>query len=543
MRHDTKVLRRPGVSLMHGIYVDGGWVDARTGAGMEIKNPATLKALETVPACGPLDIERAVAAAHAAQPAWCRTPALERAALLREIGARLHVKRDELAVSMTLGPASRSANRAIASMPPRAYSIATGPPPPPARAPTSLPSSRPSIFRCSLWPPRRRLRLPPVRPSYASRRRRILSPVSHSVVSASSLPKGVINLVTGGADTAAALALHPLVTEMSFTGSSEVACRLQALAPGKQLDLETGSLDAFIVCADADLERAVPGLAWARLMNAGQTCASGRHIYVERAVAAELTERIHQYVGFLDVDDPSRAGHPSRPSDFARCRATGRGPGRACAARGVEADFGGAAFSLRDCRAISFQPTILSDVRPGSAPTREEILGPVITMTPVGDLGEALELGSRAASPLRAWIYTGDPEAAASRARARAGGTFFINEPSNPTGGPFGGLRFGRIRAALGEEPVRIRSGDSGSSAPRRSRLNPGGFPMSSVTGARAARGLLARGTRFDLDIELDPHLESIALVRSDSIVAAIKAPTRRLRIPLSGGPWGSACT
>jgi acyl-CoA reductase-like NAD-dependent aldehyde dehydrogenase len=120
-----------------------------------------------------------------------------------------------------------------------------------------------------------------------------------------SLPAGVINVVTGGADCAERLIAHPQVSRVSFTGSSAVACRLQALARGKQLDLETGSLDAFIVCKDADLERAVPAIAWTRLMNAGQTCAAPRHIYVERAIARRFAERMHQYVGFLDVDDPA----------------------------------------------------------------------------------------------------------------------------------------------------------------------------------------------------------------------------------------------
>jgi acyl-CoA reductase-like NAD-dependent aldehyde dehydrogenase len=443
---------------MHGIYVDGGWADARTNAAVEIKNPATLKTLDTVPVCGAEDVERAVAAAHAAQSAWCRTPALERAALLRDIAARVRAKQDELAVSLTLETGkplceSRDCLDAVAAIFDR-YGASTASGSSAAVVAVITPFNFPLLALASS-----------AAPALAAGSTLVCKPPSQNPLTSLAfvrlcemLPKGVINLVTGAADAATALVAHPLVTRISFTGSSEVACRLQALALGKQLDLETGSLDAFIVCEDADLERAVPGLAWARLMNAGQTCASGRHIYVERAIAAELAERIHQYVGFLDVDDPAK-----RPTDLGPLISRDAAQrvedqvGRALR-DGSKLILGGRRFRPSGLPGHFFQPTILSDVRPGSAPTREEILGPVITMAPVSDLGEALELSSRAASPLRAWIYTGDPAAAASRARVHAGGTFFINEPRNPAGGPFGGLRFGRIRTALGEEPVAVRS-------------------------------------------------------------------------------------
>jgi acyl-CoA reductase-like NAD-dependent aldehyde dehydrogenase len=271
------------------------------------------------------------------------------------------------------------------------------------------------------------------------------------------LPAGVINVVTGGAETAERLIAHPQVSRVSFTGSSAVGCRLQALARGKQLDLETGSLDAFIICKDADLERAVPAIAWTRLMNAGQTCAAPRHIYVDRVIASELAERMHQYVGFLDVDDPAKPPTDLGPliSQQAAQRVEDQ-VGRALRA-GAKLILGGRRFRPSGLPGHFFQPTILADVPARSTPATEEILGPVVTLTPVRDLAEALELASPPAAPARAWIYTEDPEAVTRSVQARSGAGCFINDPGNPKAGPFGGLRPGRILAALDPEPAANR--------------------------------------------------------------------------------------
>ena len=100
-----------------------------------------------------------------------------------------------------------------------------------------------------------------------------------------------------------------------------------------------------------------------------------------------------------------------------------------------------------------FQPTILGNVPAGSA--NEEILGPVITLTPVGRCCQRARAFGPRGQPARAWIYTGDPEALGSSLQARSGGTFFINDPGEPSAGPFGGLRPGRLLGALAAPPAR----------------------------------------------------------------------------------------
>jgi acyl-CoA reductase-like NAD-dependent aldehyde dehydrogenase len=425
----------------------------------EIKNPATLESLGAVPECGAEEVDRAVAAASAALPVWSRTPPLERAALFREISSRIRAQRVVLARSLTreTGKPAAEARDCIAAV--AEMFERCGPQPGPATDATRgmragvvaviVPYSFPLLTLTAS-----------AAPALASGATLVCKPPPQNPLTVLEfarlcdvLPAGVINVVTGGAETAERLIAHPQVGRVSFTGSSAVACRLRALARGKQLDLETGSLDAFIVCRDADLERAVPAIAWTRLMNAGQTCAAPRHIYVERAIASELAERMHQYVGFLDVDDPAKTPTDLGPliSQEAAQRVEDQ-VGRALRA-GAKLILGGRRFRPSGLPGHFFQPTILADVPARSTPATEEILGPVVTLTPVSDLAEALELASPPRAPARAWIYTGDTEAAIRGVTQSGSAACFINDPGEPKAGPFGGLRPGRILAALNAAP------------------------------------------------------------------------------------------
>jgi acyl-CoA reductase-like NAD-dependent aldehyde dehydrogenase len=449
---------------MRPLFIDGAWVDARTAAAREIKNPATLKALDTVPDCGAEDVERAVGAAAAAQPAWGEMPPADRLSLLGELARRIRAVRVQLALSLSRETGkplceARDCIDAAADMFERCGNpAAAGPAPAQAGRHAGLQACRHAGVVAVITPynfPVLAFAASAVS-ALASGATLVCKPPPQNPLTllelvrlCDCLPAGVINVLTGGADCAERLAAHPRVSRVSFTGSSAVAGRLQALARGKSVDLETGSLDVFIVCKDADLERAVPAIAWARLMNAGQTCAAPRHIYVEREIAGELAERMHQYVGFLDVDDPAKA--PTDLGPLISLEAAQRVEdqvGRALRA-GARLILGGRRFRPSGLPGHFFQPTILGNVPAGSAPTREEILGPVVTLTQVCDLGDALDLSARAAASARAWIYTGDPETATRTVKARSTGTCFINDPGDSRAGAFGGLRPGRILAAL----------------------------------------------------------------------------------------------
>ncbi len=421
---------------MQQILIDGAWVDALEAPIRAVTNPATLEPIDTVADCGPADVARAVNAAHAAQPGWQKVPAADRAALLREIGRRIHDGGRDLATLLTREtgkPLCESIDcvDAVAALFETCGAGASVPVGSPHRQPGAVvaaiaPFNFPMLFMACA-----------IAPAIAAGDSVVCKPPPQNPLSSlmlartcGAMPAGVLNVITGGAGTGQALVERADVARVSFTGSAAVGRKIAAAAPSKLIDLELGSTEAFIVCMDADLEVAVPAIAWARLLNAGQVCTSGKHIYVERSIAAEFVERMHHCVGFLDVDDPIKPMTDLGPlvSLDAANRVEDQ-VGRSLR-EGAKLILGGRRFRPSGLPGHFFQPTILSDVRPGSVPTREEILGPVVTITPVIDTAEALRLASGSGAACGASIYTSDPEAAVIALESLEYGLFRINDPS-----------------------------------------------------------------------------------------------------------------
>jgi acyl-CoA reductase-like NAD-dependent aldehyde dehydrogenase len=442
---------------MQRIFIDGAWVQPLEGSTRAVTNPATLEPIDSVADCGPVDVARAVDAARAAQPGWQNMPADDRAALLREIGGRIRAGGRDLATLLTREtgkPLCESLDciDAVVAL------FETGG----AGAPRSVgsPSRQLRAVIAAITP----FNFPllfmawAIAPAIAAGDTVVCKPPPQNPLSSlmlartcGALPAGVLNVITGGADTGQALVRQAGVGQVRFTGSAAVGHAMAGAAQGKRLDLELGSVDAFMVCKDADLEVAVPAIAWNRLLNAGQVCTSGKHIYVERSIAAEFVERMHYCVGFLDFDDPMKPTTDLGPlvSLNAAHRVEDQ-VGRSLR-EGAKLILGGRRFRPSGLPGHFFQPTILSDVRPGSVPTREEILGPVITITPVIDVVEALRFAGASAPGCGASIYTSDPQAAARAAKSVESGIFRINDPiCGHALGPFGGMRHRGILRSLG---------------------------------------------------------------------------------------------
>jgi acyl-CoA reductase-like NAD-dependent aldehyde dehydrogenase len=435
-----------------------------------IMNPATLVPLGDVPNSSVDDIERAVAGARAAARSWLAMPATQRGALLQEIGGRIRGSTRELAELLTQesGLARCEAldcvRAAAASF--DFFAAQTGSRPGPGGGDAGSSGTLAVLAPFNLALP---VMAASVGRALAAGLSVVYKPPAQDPLASLELarafevlPPGTVNVVTGGPEVGRALAANPGISGVMFTGSMAAGLEIAAAAEGKgkRLELEAGTVDAHIVCRDADLDHAVPAIAWTRLRSGGQACMSGGHLYVERSLAAEFVDRMHQCVGFLDVDDPSKPSTDLGPLvSLDAARKVEDQVGRTLRA-GAKLILGGRRFRPSGLPGHFFQPTILTDVKPGSVPAREEILGPVITVTPVTDLAEALrfwrEFAVRPAiSPAGASIYTGDAAAAARALEVAAEGFFRINDPAACEGdlGPFGGLRHRGIRVALGARP------------------------------------------------------------------------------------------
>ncbi len=437
---------------MHRIFINGAWVDAGEARTREVANPATLERLGTVPECGAENVARAVAAARAALFEWRAVPAARRSALLGEIAGKIRERKRELAALLTQEggkPLCESADciDAAAAVFERCN----------ARAETAartcgvvaaiVPFNFPLLITAAA-----------VAPAIAAGNTVVLKPPAQNPLASlqlaaacSVLPAGVLNVITGGADTGRALVRHAGVDRVDFTGSAQAGREIAAAA--RQAELQLGSVDAFIVRGDADLDVTVAGIAWARFRNAGQGCTSGQYVYVERSIAAEFAQRMHQCVGFLDVDDPIKRSTDLGPLiSLEAARRVEDQVGRALRA-GAKLILGGRRFRPSGLPGHFFQPTILTDVRPAGVPAREEILGPVIRIVPVEDFAQAVRWAGEPGSLFSASVYTNDTQATLKVLESERGGVFRVNDPvSGDAAHAFGGMRHPRLRQALGAE-------------------------------------------------------------------------------------------
>ena len=268
------------------------------------------------------------------------------------------------------------------------------------------------------------------------------------------LGPGVCNLVTGtGPAVGEALVDDPNVECIAFTGSTAIGTRIatRAAAQLKKVNLELGGIDPFIVFPDADLDVAVPGVAWARLLNAGQVCTSAKRIYVCEPLGKEFIDRIVAHVATVRVGNGMDPETDMGPLISEKARATVEDQVARSVAAGAKVVAGGKRPSVGPGWFLA--PTVLSGVRPDHPVVTEEVFGPVLSVQVVRTPEEAIELAAKSEYGLGANIYTRDLGWAMKAMHEIKAGTFWINDPlTDNDAAPFGGMKKSGIGRELGEE-------------------------------------------------------------------------------------------
>jgi aldehyde dehydrogenase (NAD+) len=470
---------RKSSRIQDRLFVGGQFLDALDGETFETMNPHDGSVLANVAQASPPDVDRAVAAAAAAFPAWARLGATSRGRLLLKLADRIEEQADELATleSLDTGHPIRDSRRLDVVRTAATFRYFGGMadkvqgdviPVEPGflnyvlREPLGVvgmivPWNFPLMF-CS-WK---------MGPALASGNTVVMKPAALTPLSALRLaelmaevgiPDGVVNIVPGPGRTAGMhLASHPGVAKIAFTGSTATGRKIVEASAGnlKRIQLELGGKGANIVFADADLTAAVNGSAFAVFHNQGQACIAGSRLILHASIADEFLSQ------FIELAESIRVGDPLDP-------ATEMGPVTSAEHRdrvlryvGIARDEGGEVLTGGTAPAdpslahgYYLRPTVVR-AEPRSRVSQEEVFGPFVTVTTFRSDDEALRIANEVEYGLGGGLWTRDVSRAHSIASQIRTGMVWINtyKRVNP-GSPFGGVGRSGYGREMGFEAIR----------------------------------------------------------------------------------------
>ena len=414
--------------LRQECYVNGAWLDAPGGASLPVHNPATGSELGTVPAFDAASTEKAVAAAHAAFPAWAAKTAKERAILLRRWHDLILLNAADLARLMTAEqgkPLAESKGEIayaasfvewFAEEAKRVYGDVI---------PGHQADKRILVLRQPVgvvaaitpWNFPAAMITRKVAPALAAGCTVVCKPATQTPFSALALaelaaragiPAGVLNVVTGPARViGGVLTGDSRVRKLSFTGSTEIGKLLMAQCAKtmKKVSLELGGNAPFIVFEDADLDAAVAGAIASKYRNTGQTCVCANRLLVQDGVYEAFTARLVAAVGKLRVGDGLAGETEQGPLIDAAALKKVEEHIADATGKGAKVALGGKRHALGG---TFFEPTVLTGVTPAMMVAREETFGPVAPLFRFGTEQEAIAMANDTEFGLAAYLYTRD---------------------------------------------------------------------------------------------------------------------------------------
>jgi acyl-CoA reductase-like NAD-dependent aldehyde dehydrogenase len=442
------------------LYIDGAWVPSTGKGTIDVINSTTEEVMGRIPEGTAEDVDKAVAAAKAAFPGWSTTSVDERGKYLQRITEGLQARMGDIAqtISQEVGMPLNLSQMIQAGLPLMTFGSmqqilgsfefeeTIG---------NSLVVKEPVGVVGAITPwnyPLHQIALK-VAPALAAGNTVVLKPsevaplnafILAEVIEEVGLPNGVFNLVTGvGPVVGEAIAKHPDVDMVSFTGSTRAGKRVSELAAQtiKRVALELGGKSPNIILDDADLSKAVPAGVGGAFLNSGQTCTALTRMIVPRSKLAEVEELAVEAAEGYTPGDPFEATTRLGPLVSAAQQERVRNYINKGVEEGAKLLTGGAEQPDGLEKGYFVKPTVFSDVRNDMTIAQEEIFGPVLSIIPVDSEEEAIAVANDTIYGLAGAVWAGDKEKAKDVARQIRTGMVDVNGGGFNPLAPFGGYK------------------------------------------------------------------------------------------------------
>lgn len=446
------------------LYIDGEWTPASSGEWIDVENPADMKIFARVPRGAAEDIDRAARAAKVAFPAWAAKPLSERIALMERFLAIFRSQEEEiidLEIKELGAPwaFAKSSHCEYQYTRVRSYIDLAPEVPMVEKMPLSTVYREPvGVVGCiTPWNYPLGQVVQKVIPALLMGNTVVLKPSQHTPLSCylmadafdrAGFPKGVFNMVTGrGAEVGDAMATHPMIDMISFTGSTSGGIQVarQALGTVKRITLELGGKSPDIFLPMDDYDTAIRCCFNSIFLNSGQTCTALSRLIIPKSEEAKIEARLAAIVKEYTVGDPAdhsvKVGPLASLSQYRKVRSyieKGLSEGARLLAGGVPD---------APVRGYYVEPTIFTGCTMDMTIARDEIFGPVLCVFTYETEDEAVALANDTRYGLNAAVY-GPKERAVAVAKKIRAGNVYINDSPRDTAAPFGGYK----ESGLGRE-------------------------------------------------------------------------------------------
>lgn len=414
-------------SIPTGLFIGGEWTGASAGGTFDVTDPSTGAVIRTIADATPDDGIRALDAAVAAQDSWAATAPRVRSEILRRAFDLVQQHKEDLALLMTLEmgkPLAEARGEVVYGgeflrwFSEEAVRISGRYGINPEGTGHMVVSQRPvgPSFFVTPWNFPFAMATRKIAPALAAGCTVVIKPPALTplttifftkLLEEAGLPKGVVNVVQTSKSSAlsAPIIADPRLRKLSFTGSTEVGRKLiaQAAEGVLRVSMELGGNAPFVVFDDADLDKAVEGALLAKFRNIGQACTAANRFIVHEDVAEEFARKVTERVEAMKVGRGTEEGVAIGPLIDEGAVAKAEELVGDAVERGAKLLAGGKAL---EGTGTYYQPTVLTDVVPGSAILREEIFGPVLAISTFSTEEEAVRLANDTEYGLVSYVFT-----------------------------------------------------------------------------------------------------------------------------------------